>query len=38
MGRGMEHYGRRNPGGGLGPQEKQGIIVEEGESRRGGPP
>ena len=28
----------RNPGGGLGPQEKQGSIAGEGKKRRGGRP
>ena len=36
MGWGMEHYGRRNAGVGLGPQQKQGPTVEESERRRGG--
>ena len=34
-GRGVECHGRGNPGGGLGPQEKQGAIAGEGERRRG---
>ena len=34
MGWGVEYHSRGNPGGGLGPQDKQGAIVGEGESRR----
>ena len=37
MGWGVECHGRGNLGGGLGPQ-KQGTIVGEDESRRGGQP
>ena len=36
MGWGVEGHGRGNWGEGLGPQEKQGAIVGEGERRRGG--
>ena len=38
MGWVMESHGRRNPGEGLDPQERQGTIVGEDERRRGGPP
>ena len=38
MGGGAVCYGRRNPGEGLGPQEKQGAIVGKGERERGAPP
>ena len=38
MGGGVEHHSRGNLGGSLGPQEKQGAIAGEGESRRGRPP
>ena len=31
---GVEHHGRGNPGGGLGPQEKQGATAGVGERRR----
>ena len=34
---GAECHSRVNPGGGLGPLEKQGSIVEEGERRKDGP-
>ena len=35
-GLGVERHRGGNPGEGLGLQEKQGSIVEEGERRRGG--
>ena len=35
MGWGVEHNDRRNPGEGLGLQEKQGTITGEGERWRG---
>ena len=38
MGWGGEHHGRGNLGEGLDLQERQGVIVGEGERRRGGPP
>ena len=33
---GAEHHSEGSVGGGLGPKEKQGAIVGEGERRRGG--
>ena len=38
MGWRVEHHSRENQGEGLGWQEKQGGIVEEGKKRRSGPP
>ena len=38
IGWGVESHDRGNLGEGLGPQEKQGTIAGEGESRRGRPP
>ena len=38
MGWGVECHSQGNPGGGLGPQEKQGTIVGKGKRRRVGPP
>jgi len=35
MGWGVEHHGRGNMGGGLGPQDNQGATVGEGKRRRG---
>ena len=34
---GVERHGRANPGEGLGPQDKQGTIVQEGKKRDGPP-
>ena len=34
----MEHHSQGSPGGGLGPQERQGAIVREHKRSRGGPP
>ena len=33
---GVEFHSQENPGGGLGLQEKQGVIVGKGKRRRGG--